>query len=106
MDFDSTGHLNLRVLQKLNVPSDGDFYICGPASFMSDLTGGLAALGVAADHIHTELFGAGPAMTPGIAPSPRRSARRIEFHQCQKGVNIPEKRRQATDLMQATRGSG
>jgi ferredoxin-NADP reductase/MOSC domain-containing protein YiiM/ferredoxin len=74
VDFDSTGHLNLRVLQKLNVPSDGDFYICGPASFMSDLTGGLAALGVAADHIHTELFGAGPAMTPGIAPSPRRPA--------------------------------
>jgi ferredoxin-NADP reductase/MOSC domain-containing protein YiiM/ferredoxin len=72
VDFDTAGHLNLGVLQKLNVPRDGDYYICGPATFMSDLTGGLAALGVAPDHIHTEMFGAKPPMTPGIAPSPHR----------------------------------
>jgi ferredoxin-NADP reductase/MOSC domain-containing protein YiiM len=59
-DFDSAGHLNLGVLQALNVPRDGDFYICGPATFMSDLTGGLAALSVAPDRIHTEMFGAKP----------------------------------------------
>lgn len=39
---------------------------------MSDLTGGLATLGVAPDHIHTEMFGAKPPITPGIAPSPPR----------------------------------
>ena len=39
---------------------------------MSDLTTGLAALGVASDRIHTETFGAGPSITPGIAVSPRR----------------------------------
>jgi hypothetical protein len=39
---------------------------------MSDLTGGLAVSGVAPDHIHTEMFGAKPSMTPGIAPSTRR----------------------------------
>ena len=72
VDFDTVGHLNLRVLQELKVPGDGDFYICGPASFMSDLTGGLAASGVALDRIHTEMFGARPSMTPGIAPSPRQ----------------------------------
>jgi ferredoxin-NADP reductase len=72
VDFDTVGHLNLEVLQKLNVPSDGDFYICGPATFMGDLTAGLPALGVAPDHIHTEVFGAKPAKTPGIAPSPRQ----------------------------------
>jgi ferredoxin-NADP reductase/MOSC domain-containing protein YiiM len=72
LDFDSTGHLNLRVLQNLNVPRDGDYYICGPATFMSDLTGGLATLGVAPDHIRTEMFGAKPPKTPGIAASPSR----------------------------------
>ena len=73
-DFNTAGHLNLPLLQKLNVPRDGDFYICGPATFMSDLTSGLAASGVAQDCIHTELFGARPAKTPGIAPSARRPA--------------------------------
>jgi ferredoxin len=71
-DFDTAGHLNLRVLEQLDVPRDGDFYICGPASFMSDLTGGLAAWGVAPAHIYTEMFGAKPSKTPGIAASPRR----------------------------------
>jgi ferredoxin-NADP reductase/MOSC domain-containing protein YiiM len=71
-DFNLTGHLNMPVLQKLNLPRDGDFYICGPSSFMSDLTAGLATLGVARDRIHTEMFGAGPSTTPGIAAAPRR----------------------------------
>jgi ferredoxin-NADP reductase/MOSC domain-containing protein YiiM len=73
VDFDAAGHLNIRLLQELNVPRNGDFYICGPSGFMGDLTSGLAAWGVAPDHIHTEMFGAGPSITPGIAASPRRS---------------------------------
>ena len=72
VDFDAPGRLNTRVLQDLNVPRNGDFYICGPSTFMSDLTAGLAALGVAPDRIHTELFGAGPSITPGIAAGPAR----------------------------------
>jgi ferredoxin-NADP reductase len=71
LDFDTAGHLNLQLLQKLNVPGDGDFYICGPAGFMNDLTSGLAAWGVAPDRIHTEMFGAKPSITPGVAPSLR-----------------------------------
>ena len=72
VDFDAAGRLNTRVLQELKLPRNGDFYVCGPSTFMSDLTAGLAALGVAPDHIHTEIFGAGPSNTPGIAASPRR----------------------------------
>ena len=49
------------------MPRDADFFICGPSAFMSDLTAGLAAWGIAAGRIHTELFGAGPSKTPGIA---------------------------------------
>jgi ferredoxin-NADP reductase/MOSC domain-containing protein YiiM len=73
IDFNSTGRLNMRVLRELNFPRNGDFYICGPSTFMSDLTGCLAASGVAPDHVHTETFGAGPSNTPGIAPTPRPS---------------------------------
>jgi len=60
------------VLQQLDPPRNGDFYICGPSTFMSDLTAGIAALGVTRDRIHTELFGAGPSTTPGIAAAPGR----------------------------------
>jgi ferredoxin-NADP reductase/MOSC domain-containing protein YiiM len=67
VDFDAPGRLNMDTLLELGVPRDADFYLCGPAAFMSDLTGGLAAWGVAANHIHSETFGAGPSKTPGIA---------------------------------------
>lgn len=72
VDFDALGHLDMRAVEALGVPKDGDFYICGPSAFMRDLTAGLAALGVAPDRIHTEMFGAGPSMTPGIAATPVR----------------------------------
>jgi ferredoxin-NADP reductase/MOSC domain-containing protein YiiM/ferredoxin len=74
VDFDSAGHLDLPLLRQLNLPQDGDFYLCGPAAFMSDVTTGLRASGVAPDRIHIELFGAGPSLTPGIAAAPKRSA--------------------------------
>ena len=72
IDFDAPGRLDMRALQQLGPPRNGDFYICGPSTFMSDLTAGLAALGVARDRIHTEMFGAGPSITPGISASPLR----------------------------------
>jgi ferredoxin-NADP reductase len=72
VDFDAPGRLNVRVLQELNVPRNGDFYICGPSTFMSDLTAGLTALGVAPDRIHTEMFGSGPSIMPGVAAAPRQ----------------------------------
>lgn len=71
VDFDVAGRLSMQALQKLGLPNNADFYICGPSMFMSDLTAGLAGLGVASAQIHTELFGAGPSITPGIAASPR-----------------------------------
>jgi ferredoxin-NADP reductase len=71
IDFDARGRLDMKALQQLDLPRDGDFYICGPSTFMDDLAAGLAALGVARDRIHTEMFGAGPSNTPGIAAAPR-----------------------------------
>ena len=65
------GRLNMKVV--FNLPRNGDFYICGPSTFMSDLTAGLVGCGVVRDCIHTEMFGAGQSTTPGITDAPRRS---------------------------------
>jgi ferredoxin-NADP reductase/MOSC domain-containing protein YiiM len=67
VDFDAHGRLDITVLQDIEVPRDAHFFVCGPSAFMSDLTAGLAAWGVTAGRIHTELFGSGPSKTPGIA---------------------------------------
>ncbi|HTV31620.1 MAG TPA: MOSC and FAD-binding oxidoreductase domain-containing protein [Methylocella sp.] len=69
-DFDARGRLDMRRLQDLGVPRNGDFYMCGPAAFMHDLAFGLAGWGVAANRIHTEIFGPGPSITPGVAEAP------------------------------------
>ncbi|MGA8170624.1 MAG: MOSC and FAD-binding oxidoreductase domain-containing protein [Methylocystis sp.] len=71
-DFDCRGRLNIRGLQELGAPCDGDFYICGPPAFMHDVTLGLAGWGISASRIHTENFGPGPSVTPGVAEAPHR----------------------------------
>jgi len=72
-DFDEAGHLDAARFEALGVRRDGDFYLCGPARFMRDITGGLTAWGVAASRIHTESFGGGEALTPGIAAAAPRA---------------------------------
>ena len=70
IDFDVAGRIGTEVLQKIGVPHDADFYLCGPAAFMDDLTAGLKAWGVADDRVHSEIFGPSKAITPGIADAP------------------------------------
>jgi ferredoxin-NADP reductase/MOSC domain-containing protein YiiM len=72
VDFDARGRLDAPAIAELGVPRDADFYLCGPAIFMADLTAGLAGWGVPGNRIHTEIFGAGPSRTPGIAATPRK----------------------------------
>jgi ferredoxin-NADP reductase len=70
VDFDAAGRVSVSVLQELgSMLRDADFYMCGPPAFMADLMAGLTAWGVAPNRIHSELFGAGPMFTPGIAAS-------------------------------------
>ena len=66
VDFDATGHLAVSAFDQIGVPHEGQFYLCGPPAFLRELTAGLAAWGVAADHIHTEIFGTLDAITPGM----------------------------------------
>jgi ferredoxin-NADP reductase/MOSC domain-containing protein YiiM len=67
LDFDAAGRVGVQVLEKLGVPRHADFYLCGPAAFMSGLGADLAGWGVARDRVRSENFGSGPSKTPGIA---------------------------------------
>ncbi|MEQ1956723.1 MOSC and FAD-binding oxidoreductase domain-containing protein [Mesorhizobium sp. CN2-181] len=73
VDFDAVGRLDILALKSLNVSRDADFYICGPSAFMSDISAGLAAWGVASARIHMELFGPESSNTPGIAETSHKS---------------------------------
>jgi ferredoxin-NADP reductase/MOSC domain-containing protein YiiM len=64
--YDGAGRVDIPLLQRLGVPRDADFYLCGPAGFIDSLTAGLKLWGVAPAKIHTEAFGPAAAMTPGI----------------------------------------
>ena len=61
-----TGRLNAAVLASLALPRNGRAYICGPAAFMTDVQAALVDLGVAPDHVHTEVFGTLAAINPGV----------------------------------------
>jgi len=66
VDFDASGRITVEVLEKLGVPRDADFYLCGPAAFLRDLSDGLVTWGVSDDRVHTEIFGPGKPITPGV----------------------------------------
>jgi ferredoxin-NADP reductase/MOSC domain-containing protein YiiM/ferredoxin len=66
-DYDVSGRLNLSSLQKLRLPKEADFYLCGPAAFLASFTADLKAWGVPDSCIHSEIFGAESSITPGIA---------------------------------------
>ena len=73
VDFDAAGRLTFPALERLDVPRDSDFYLCGPQAFMDDLTNGLIRLGVAPERLHSETFGSGKPITPGVKAAPRRT---------------------------------
>ena len=72
-DYDGPGHLSVPLLDRLGVPRNADFYLCGPTPFLSSFTAGLKAWGVAGSQLHTEIFGPEAPITPGIAARQRRS---------------------------------
>jgi len=72
-DFDATGHLSRSVFDEVGVPREADVYLCGPTRFMADMKEALAALGVAPERIHVEIFEGSESMTPGIVGAARRA---------------------------------
>ena len=71
-DYDAAGYLTMTVLDELRVPREGDFYLCGPTTFLNDLRTGLTAWGVASSRIHSEIFSGGPSLMPGVVAAPVR----------------------------------
>jgi ferredoxin-NADP reductase len=71
VDYDSVGHVDTQLLDRLHVPRDADFYLCGPPSFLRQLTEGLKTWAADSSRIHVELFGPEEPITPGIAQSSR-----------------------------------
>jgi ferredoxin-NADP reductase/MOSC domain-containing protein YiiM/ferredoxin len=71
VDYDSVGHVDTPLLDRLGVTRDADFYLCGPPSLLRDLTAGLKTWGADSPRIHTEVFGPEAPITPGIARSSR-----------------------------------
>jgi ferredoxin-NADP reductase len=66
-DFDAPGHIDTALLKRIGVPMGGDFYLCGPPSFLQNICDGLKDWGVPFGNVHTEVFGSLQASTPGMA---------------------------------------
>ncbi|MFD3891318.1 MOSC domain-containing protein [Streptomyces cellulosae] len=63
----TSGRLTADAVAELGLPHDAQAYLCGPDLFMRGITEALQHNGVDPLHIHTEIFGATPGSTPGIA---------------------------------------
>jgi ferredoxin-NADP reductase/MOSC domain-containing protein YiiM len=72
-DFDAVGHLSRSVFDQVGVPPDADVYVCGPTRFMAEMREALAAVGVAAERIHVELFNGSESLTPGVVGAAPRA---------------------------------
>ncbi|MFI8003403.1 MOSC domain-containing protein [Streptomyces sp. NPDC086010] len=65
-DYDEPGRLSAARIRDLALPDGADVYICGPAAFMSEASEALGEAGLAAGKVHTETFGSGASLTPGV----------------------------------------
>ncbi|MFK4145099.1 MOSC domain-containing protein [Streptomyces sp. NPDC004065] len=98
VDYTQAGRLSADRIPELGLPTDADAYLCGPESFMNGLAAGLVDWGLDAARVHTEIFGSGAALTPGIkgsgaAPAPHRPAGPVgggpEVSFARSGLDVP-----------------
>jgi ferredoxin-NADP reductase/MOSC domain-containing protein YiiM len=82
LDYDEAGRIDLDALLGLGVPREADFYLCGPAAFLRDLTAGLLGWGVEPERLHREVFGPEPredAPDPHPPPGPPGEGPEVAF---------------------------
>jgi ferredoxin-NADP reductase/MOSC domain-containing protein YiiM len=79
-DFDAKGRLTGALLAQDGVPTDADFYVCGPGGFMHDVSAALIANGVAPDHVRTEVFGPSDVYRSGIVGLQKRAPHQPNGH--------------------------
>ncbi len=65
-DFDVAGHLDVAALERWGIPRESDFYLCGPAGFLDAFQAGLHDWGVDRQRVHSETFGPGQTLAPGV----------------------------------------
>src|SRR5258706_53676 len=87
-DFDATGHLSRSVFDEVGIPREADVYLCGPTRFMADMKEALAALGVAPERIHVEIFNGSESMTPGVVGAATR-APYLTKDEARRPVDVP-----------------
>lgn len=69
---ETQGRLRRESLAALGLPAEATVYLCGPTQFMDDMRNDLIGIGFDPSRIHSELFGALPAINPGIVGSGER----------------------------------
>jgi ferredoxin-NADP reductase/MOSC domain-containing protein YiiM len=62
---DATGRISFETIVHAGIPDDAEYFLCGPAAFMHDLSASLTAHGVPPERINAEVFGPATAVTPG-----------------------------------------
>ncbi|MBX7448788.1 MOSC domain-containing protein [Mycolicibacterium sp. 3033] len=67
VEFSARGRLSAATLEAMDIPREASAYVCGPQPFMTAMEAALLEHGLDPSRVHTEIFGAGPALTPGIA---------------------------------------
>jgi ferredoxin-NADP reductase/MOSC domain-containing protein YiiM len=72
-DYDVAGRLDLAALERAGVPTDADYYLCGPDAFMRSVGAALTARGVEPDRVATETFGAIAVHASGIVSTGGRA---------------------------------
>jgi ferredoxin-NADP reductase/ferredoxin len=72
--FDTVGRLSIETIAADGIPTDADYYLCGPDAFMQSLSAALIARGALPEHVAMEVFGAkAVTFAPGLdgkRPSP------------------------------------
>ncbi|WP_158790675.1 MOSC and FAD-binding oxidoreductase domain-containing protein [Granulicella sp. L60] len=70
--FDIDGHLDLANLQRLGIPTEAEFYLCGPTEFLADMRRDLTSLRIPPDAVHQEVFGPANSTEAGMAKAEGR----------------------------------
>jgi ferredoxin-NADP reductase/MOSC domain-containing protein YiiM len=71
---ETQGRLNQESIAALGLPIGAGVYLCGPTQFMADIRGYLTTIGFQPARIHSELFGALPAINPGVVDTGERTS--------------------------------
>jgi ferredoxin-NADP reductase/MOSC domain-containing protein YiiM/ferredoxin len=72
-DYDLAGRLDLALLERAEVPTDADYYLCGPEGFMRAIGAALTARGVAPERVTSEAFGAVAVHASGLVKASDRA---------------------------------